>query len=235
MYYEARYYDPALGRFISADTIVPEPGNPQALNRYSYVYNNPLRYTDPTGQWPLISIPDMIREILSHPYVKPLWQDPPVGAAVLYSLYRQAKAATRGGYVPEALVHWSQVKLLWDLSSPTAVQATSACVCVSTGQATWHWRPDRQSSRRPRHVTPLGRRSTGCVLHPLSPENKQGETPKRKRIVSKVALLRDRPRRPTPGLRANRPAHVGPWTKVATYAAATQTGSYQPADTQVEV
>jgi len=28
---------------------VPEPGNPQALNRYAYVYNNPLRYTDPSG------------------------------------------------------------------------------------------------------------------------------------------------------------------------------------------
>jgi RHS repeat-associated protein len=48
-YYGARYYDPALGRFIQADTIVPEPGNPQALNRYSYVLNNPLKYTDPTG------------------------------------------------------------------------------------------------------------------------------------------------------------------------------------------
>jgi RHS repeat-associated protein len=52
MYYGARYYDPALGRFISADPIVPEPGNSQALNRYSYVYNNPLRYTDPTGHQP---------------------------------------------------------------------------------------------------------------------------------------------------------------------------------------
>jgi RHS repeat-associated protein len=49
LYYGARYYDPALGRFISADTVVPEPGNPQALNRYSYVLNNPLRYVDPTG------------------------------------------------------------------------------------------------------------------------------------------------------------------------------------------
>jgi hypothetical protein len=38
-----------LGRFISADPIVPEPGNPQSLNRYSYVLNNPVRYTDPTG------------------------------------------------------------------------------------------------------------------------------------------------------------------------------------------
>lgn len=47
--YRARYYHPALGRFISADPVVPEPGNPQALNRYAYVYNNPLRYVDPTG------------------------------------------------------------------------------------------------------------------------------------------------------------------------------------------
>ncbi|MBC7264510.1 MAG: hypothetical protein H5T64_09190 [Chloroflexi bacterium] len=48
-FYNARWYDPALGRFVQADTLVPEPGNPQALNRYSYVLNNPLRYTDPTG------------------------------------------------------------------------------------------------------------------------------------------------------------------------------------------
>jgi RHS repeat-associated protein len=47
----ARYYDPVLGRFIQADTIVPEPGNPQSLNRYAYVYNNPLRYTDPSGHY----------------------------------------------------------------------------------------------------------------------------------------------------------------------------------------
>ncbi|MHB1356509.1 MAG: RHS repeat-associated core domain-containing protein [Anaerolineae bacterium] len=47
--YGARWYDPAIGRFIQADTIVPEPGNPQSLNRYSYALNNPLKYTDPTG------------------------------------------------------------------------------------------------------------------------------------------------------------------------------------------
>ena len=101
LFYNARYYDPNLGRFLSADTIVPGnpsgsmdgvavrpltvsfheggflskansenrmgfwfqldrqgrqqmgspmgPANPQALNRYSYVQNNPLKYTDPTG------------------------------------------------------------------------------------------------------------------------------------------------------------------------------------------
>ncbi|MBU0491819.1 MAG: RHS repeat-associated core domain-containing protein, partial [Chloroflexi bacterium] len=44
-----RRYDPLLGRFVSADTVVPSPGNPQAFNRYSYCYNNPLRFVDPDG------------------------------------------------------------------------------------------------------------------------------------------------------------------------------------------
>jgi RHS repeat-associated protein len=45
----ARWYDAALGRWISADTIVPEPGNPQAFNRYSWVLGNPLKFSDPSG------------------------------------------------------------------------------------------------------------------------------------------------------------------------------------------
>jgi hypothetical protein len=51
-YYRARWYDPAIGRFMQADTIVPEAGNPLALDRYAYSYNNPLKYTDPSGNWP---------------------------------------------------------------------------------------------------------------------------------------------------------------------------------------
>ena len=49
IYMNARYYMPEIGRFISADTIVPEPGNPQSFNRYAYVRNNPVNFTDPTG------------------------------------------------------------------------------------------------------------------------------------------------------------------------------------------
>ena len=48
-YYNARYYDPYLGRFIQPDTLVPHPLNPQAWNRFSYVYNNPASYVDPGG------------------------------------------------------------------------------------------------------------------------------------------------------------------------------------------
>jgi len=44
-----RVYDPVIGRFLSPDPNVQAPGNLQSLNRYSYVWNNPLSYTDPSG------------------------------------------------------------------------------------------------------------------------------------------------------------------------------------------
>src|SRR2546425_5632828 len=50
-FYGARYYEATLGRFISADTIVPSAADPQSLNRYSYVRNNPIVLTDPTGHF----------------------------------------------------------------------------------------------------------------------------------------------------------------------------------------
>ncbi|MBU1017757.1 hypothetical protein KKA33_01885 [Patescibacteria group bacterium] len=59
-YYGARYYDPKIGRFASLDPLIlgesEKPftsvlANPQALNGYSYVLNNPLRYVDRNGEW----------------------------------------------------------------------------------------------------------------------------------------------------------------------------------------
>jgi RHS repeat-associated protein len=49
--YKARLYAAGIGRFISADPIVSDPLDPQSLNRYSYVINNPLKYVDPSGYW----------------------------------------------------------------------------------------------------------------------------------------------------------------------------------------
>jgi RHS repeat-associated protein len=45
-----RMYDPWLGRFLSPDNFVQVPGNLQNFNRYSYCLNNPLIYTDPSGE-----------------------------------------------------------------------------------------------------------------------------------------------------------------------------------------
>jgi RHS repeat-associated protein len=47
--YKARLYAAGIGRFISADPIVSDPANPQALNRYAYVLNNPMNLIDPSG------------------------------------------------------------------------------------------------------------------------------------------------------------------------------------------
>ncbi len=44
-----RIYDPKLGRFLQADPIIQFPHYTQGQNRYSYVLNNPLTYTDPSG------------------------------------------------------------------------------------------------------------------------------------------------------------------------------------------
>jgi RHS repeat-associated protein len=52
-YMHARYYNPNQGRFLSVDPVLDAKAalrNPQSWNRYAYVVNNPLRYTDPTGK-----------------------------------------------------------------------------------------------------------------------------------------------------------------------------------------
>jgi RHS repeat-associated protein len=48
-FYNARWVDVSLARFAQADSIILEPGDPQAWDRYAYVNNNPVKYTDPSG------------------------------------------------------------------------------------------------------------------------------------------------------------------------------------------
>jgi hypothetical protein len=46
-----RLYDPKLHRFLQPDNYIQDPSNTQNYNRYGYCYNNPLKYTDVTGEW----------------------------------------------------------------------------------------------------------------------------------------------------------------------------------------
>ena len=57
-----RIYDPLIGRFMSADPFIQSPDNLQSYNRYSYVLNNPLAYTDPSGYF---SLKKFLRSVLS--------------------------------------------------------------------------------------------------------------------------------------------------------------------------
>jgi RHS repeat-associated protein len=49
IYYGARFYDPYLNRWTSPDSIIPDPFDPIAFDRYAYSRNNPVRYVDPSG------------------------------------------------------------------------------------------------------------------------------------------------------------------------------------------
>jgi RHS repeat-associated protein len=72
MYYGARYYDPFTRHFTQADTVLPDIYDPLQLNRYAYTRNNPVKYTDPSGNTPWAAIGgvigfglDVIKQILS--------------------------------------------------------------------------------------------------------------------------------------------------------------------------
>ncbi|MFL0102099.1 RHS repeat domain-containing protein, partial [Tenacibaculum maritimum] len=45
-----RMYDAKLGRFLSPDNFIQEPFSTQSFNRFGYVWNNPLKFTDPSGE-----------------------------------------------------------------------------------------------------------------------------------------------------------------------------------------
>ena len=51
-WYRSRWFDGELAHFIQADSLIPDPGDPLAWDRYAYGFNNPLNYNDPSGHWP---------------------------------------------------------------------------------------------------------------------------------------------------------------------------------------
>jgi RHS repeat-associated protein len=77
-YFDARYYGSMMGRFTSADTLVGSLTNPQTLNRYAYVGNDPLNFTDPTGH-ARFDVPSKFEnggELGSNPYEDAIaWQN----------------------------------------------------------------------------------------------------------------------------------------------------------------
>jgi hypothetical protein len=93
--FQAQQRDPTLGRFSLADTLVLEPGNPIAWDRYAYVLNNPVRYSDPSGHMIWVgegedydddSIDYDIRlKLLFDPYIGALFDDKD-----LFLLYNQS-------------------------------------------------------------------------------------------------------------------------------------------------
>lgn len=70
MFYNARWYDPSLGRFAQADNIIPLSQGIQGWDRYAYAINNPVQYVDPTGHDPICSVCLLLAIFRA----TPLWQ-----------------------------------------------------------------------------------------------------------------------------------------------------------------
>lgn len=119
-----RLYDPVIARFVSADPIVQDPFSGQAFNRYSYVDNNPLTYTDPTGYLklgrifsavlsPITIIPGVRQLIRSNEIVAGLFQAAgafvggPIGAAASAAVVTEIRGGSLGDMFRSAVIAYA--------------------------------------------------------------------------------------------------------------------------------
>lgn len=150
MFYNARWYDSALGRFAQADTIVPtQSQGVQAWDRYAYVNNSPIKNTDPTGH----SMPTPMPWYPSNGYE--LWNYsnlPPIARAVIGGVVNglgglaRADVATSTIRTPtrEALIIASMMPVAADIASPVlptsgaVLETTAVSGAGNTYEANWY-------------------------------------------------------------------------------------------------
>ena len=115
LYYNARYYDPTLGTFISPDSLVPDPGRVIDYNRFLYARGNPLEYSDPSGNASCAQHDDGCwnnRWYLAHGYAKPTggnhWSKP------IQAIFQDARILR--DILGEAGI---EIDKNWDLLDPT--------------------------------------------------------------------------------------------------------------------
>lgn len=93
-----RVYDPVIGRFLSADPFIQSPDDLQSLNRYSYVNNNPLSYTDPSGFF----LKKLLKKIKN--FIKKVWKAVVVTAiAIVATVLTAGIAAWASGIIAASL------------------------------------------------------------------------------------------------------------------------------------
>jgi RHS repeat-associated protein len=141
-YYNARYYDPALGRFITADSIA-DTGGPNGLNRYMYTRGNPILYNDPSGhdapKWMENMKKDITKAMINHA----VSQNPT--AALLYMAVNKKSSddykkktmieKNPGGWFDRQVVNPIQHMTTAELVIGTIVFVAAVVITVVTGGA----------------------------------------------------------------------------------------------------
>ncbi|RMG42629.1 MAG: hypothetical protein D6719_06020 [Candidatus Dadabacteria bacterium] len=125
--YGARHYMPEIGRFIMADTVIPDIENPQSWNRYAYVRNNPVNRIDPSGHADEKSSTDNTSQYSEdHPYTLDTVTVTPETAG---------KTTINWSLVPGWL--WSS--LLWHAGGETSAKGERGELNYAEAMAKWLW------------------------------------------------------------------------------------------------
>ena len=135
-----RIYDPLVGRMMSADPIVPDALNPQAWNRYSYVGNDPLTFTDPSGHSWLSSffrgVTNFFKAVLANPIVKAIAQI--VLTVVLTPVGATIAVAAMAAAASSAIVTGLSGGNLGQMLKAGAIAGAMAFASFGVGEATAH-------------------------------------------------------------------------------------------------
>lgn len=124
-----RVYDPTLARFLSTDPVVQQPHNLQNYNRYSYVLNNPVSYTDPTGYFIAGGVEVIATALVG---VAASGTTVVVAAATGYGGVREiGRLAAKNKFGPELL----QIAVVAGCIAATAGWGTPACIAAGSGLA----------------------------------------------------------------------------------------------------
>jgi RHS repeat-associated protein len=176
-YMHARYYNYGVGRFLSVDPVFGRPHDPQSWNRYAYVLNNPLRYTDPDG-----------REHVQEPgLTKPLseadWSDAPL---VIKGTF----------YVEGVLVSEAAAEFLggWFTSSATVTRYMGEKEADTARQTGNIPNTDAQGNPRPTHVTtdkPMNSSAAAQKKYELPKTPTQRATVPKDRVPGELGLAPD--------------------------------------------
>jgi RHS repeat-associated protein len=106
----ARWYDLDLGRFAQPDSIIPRPDNSQSLNRYTYAYNNPVRFTDPSGHDGVDAVRDFLNGILLQwSYTNVMTQQARQALVAEMAKAQDPTAMTLGRHVGNGLAIWQAI------------------------------------------------------------------------------------------------------------------------------
>jgi RHS repeat-associated protein len=124
-----RVYDSTLARFLSTDPVVQQPHNLQNYNRYSYVLNNPVSYTDPTGYLVAEIVAYTVTAIIAVTYVAV--QASPYIAAIYFGARELGRLAAKNKFGGELL----QIAVIVGCTVATSGAGTPACIAAGSGLA----------------------------------------------------------------------------------------------------